>query len=250
MKVVFLGTAGSAPVEGHRLPSILVENRFLLDCGEGVTEALCKMGLFNEIEAVFLTHMHGDHVSGIISLIWTYMLKGRRRKLLVAGPRGTADALIKLLKAVNTPMDRIRSFVAFKDLEPSEDLGYIKVCEARHPIPSLAFRVDLNGISLCYTGDTSPSPKVVELAKGCDLLIHDSTFPPDMEKEALSTGHSTARQAGEIATKAGVRMLALFHLPYYYYENDVFLKDFLKAAKEAFSGKVFVPEEMKCYNIV
>ena len=68
------------------------------------------------------------------------------------------------------------------------------------------------GRKLVYPGDSRPSPRVIEVAHGADLLIHEATFTEEERERAHETGHSTAKQAAEMARMAGVRQLVLTHI--------------------------------------
>ncbi|HEX9164754.1 MAG TPA: MBL fold metallo-hydrolase, partial [Gemmatimonadales bacterium] len=68
------------------------------------------------------------------------------------------------------------------------------------------------GRTLVYPGDTRPTPSVILAAHGADLLVHEATFAEEERDRAEETGHSTARQAAEVARMARVRQLALTHI--------------------------------------
>ena len=96
------------------------------------------------------------------------------------------------------------------------------------------------GRTLVYTGDTRPSHRTVDVARSADLLIHDGTFASDNETRAARTGHSTAREAAEIANDAGAKRLALIHISSRYAGN---VSPIREEATETFSGEAFVPED-------
>jgi ribonuclease Z len=96
------------------------------------------------------------------------------------------------------------------------------------------------GRRFVYTGDTEPADATVEAATGADLLVHDATFAADRRDRARQTGHSTAKQAGEVAARAGAKRLALTHVSSRY-AGDV--SAHLDEARSAFDGEVFVPED-------
>jgi ribonuclease Z len=102
------------------------------------------------------------------------------------------------------------------------------------------------GRRLVYTGDTRPVDAVVEVAKNADLLIHDATFADDERDRARHTGHSTAREAGEVAARAGVERLALTHLSSRYAGGWERLE---REAREAFDGECFVASDGQTVDV-
>ncbi len=91
---MFLGTAGSAPTASRGASATLVRrggDRLLVDCGEGTQRQLLRSdaGLV-DLEEVFLTHLHADHVLGLPGMLKTFALRGREAPITVYGPSGTA----------------------------------------------------------------------------------------------------------------------------------------------------------------
>jgi ribonuclease Z len=96
------------------------------------------------------------------------------------------------------------------------------------------------GRRFVYTADTRPTDATVEAAEGADLLVHDATFTEDEAGRAASTGHSTAREAADVAARAGAKRLALVHISSRYAGHVTPLAE---EAREAFDGEVFVPDD-------
>jgi ribonuclease Z len=96
------------------------------------------------------------------------------------------------------------------------------------------------GRRLVYTGDTRPVAATERAAADADLLIHEATFASDEADRARSTGHTTAREAGELATRAGARRLALTHVSSRYAGDASRIAD---EAAAAFDGESFVAHD-------
>jgi ribonuclease Z len=260
LDVLFVGTAGSAPSARRGLPATLVRrggDRLLFDCGEGTQRQLVRSIGLVELDEVFLTHFHADHVLGLPGMLKTFALRQRELPLTVYGPRG----LRALFRTLSPIIGRLPFEVGLVELAPNDELdrdgyriaayetdhgggaiGYALV-ESPRPgqfDPELAERLGVtpgpdfgrlqggetvNGVrpeqvmgeprrgrKVVLTGDTAPSEMTRLVAFEADLLIHEATFLDDDAARAAETRHSTARQAGELAAAADVRMLALTHI--------------------------------------
>src|SRR4029450_1304284 len=102
LDVLFVGTAGSAPSARRGLPATLVRrggDRLLFDCGEGTQRQLVRSTGLVELEEVFLSHFHADHVLGLPGMLKTFALRQRERPLKVYGPSGLRG-LVKTLHPI------------------------------------------------------------------------------------------------------------------------------------------------------
>jgi len=88
----------------------------------------------------------------------------------------------------------------------------VQLPDGRSITPELLVGPARPGRVVVYSGDTRPHPPVIAAARGADLLIHEATFGEDEGPRAMETGHSTAREAAEVARAAGVRRLVLTHI--------------------------------------
>jgi ribonuclease Z len=121
LDVLFIGTAGSAPTARRGLPATLVRRggeRLLFDCGEGTQRQLVRSFGLIELEQVFITHFHADHVLGLPGMLKTFSLRGRERPLLVHGPPG----LRRLLEVLAPVIGRTTFEVEIVELEPNAEL--------------------------------------------------------------------------------------------------------------------------------
>jgi ribonuclease Z len=121
LDVLFVGTAGSAPSARRGLPATLVRrggDRLLFDCGEGTQRQLVRSTGLVELEEIFITHFHADHVLGLPGMLKTFALRQRERPLTVYGPAG----LVSLFAALRPIVGRLGFPLELRELEPNEEL--------------------------------------------------------------------------------------------------------------------------------
>lgn len=216
MKLTILGCSGTYPGPTSACSSYLVEHdgfRLVLDAGNGAFGELQKHCDIRDLDAVLLTHLHGDHCLDLVpnSYARRYHPEGTPPKLPVYGPVNTQDRICGAFE--KWPEDSLADIYDFHTIGPGRiDVGPFRLDLARvaHPIEAYAVRVSAGGRSLTYSGDTGPCDRLVRLATGTNLFLCEAAFldyaenPPDL--------HMTGRQAGEHASRAGVGELVLTHL--------------------------------------
>jgi ribonuclease Z len=243
IKVTLMGTGSPQPRMDRFGPSILVEaggERLVFDCGRGATQRLEQIKIHvGDITALFLTHLHSDHVVGIPDLWLTGWLTGRKAPLRVWGPTGTKNMMTHLQEAfefdihirrdVDEKIPGQGALVEAKDVEEGVvyENGGVKVTTffVDHGLvkPALGYRVDFEGHSVVLSGDTRPSENLIHWAKGTDLLIHEvidpeafiqergKLFKPEMVRQILGH-HTTPEQAGTIFETVKPKLAVYSHV--------------------------------------
>jgi ribonuclease BN (tRNA processing enzyme) len=216
VKLTVVGCAGSAPGPTSPASCYLVEHdgfRLVLDLGNGSFGPLQNHVDPAAVDAVFLSHLHADHCLDVAPFVVWHRYSGRSSKGRVPLYAPVA-AERRLALAYDADGDGITDVFDFVPVGPgSFDLGPFEVTLARtaHPIECYAIRLTVDGRSLVYTGDTGPCERVVELARGADVLLAEAAHPPGPGLPPAL--HLTGREAAEHAAAAGVERLLLTHIP-------------------------------------
>lgn len=185
LDVVFLGTAGSVPTARRALPATLVRrggDRLLFDCGEGTQRQLLRSVGLLELEEIFLTHFHADHVLGLPGLLKTYGLRGRDLPLTVYGPRG----LERVFRTLEPVIGRLGFELRLVELDPNAEL-------ARGGYRIGAFEVSHGGRGLGYAVVEDDRPGRFDEARARALGIEPG---PDFGR--LQRGEAVGGPGGEV----------------------------------------------------
>jgi len=183
LEIRFLGS-GDAFGSGGRFQTCIfvrsADGRFLIDCGASSLIAMRRFGVDPlEIDAILLSHLHGDHFGGLPFLILDAQFRRRTRPLLVAGPPGVEARVRDAMEVLFPGSSRVERKFATAFVELSDrteaDLGPCAVTpfSVVHPsgAPPFALRVACGGKVIGYSGDTEWTEALIEAAHLADLFI-------------------------------------------------------------------------------
>jgi ribonuclease Z len=210
VRLVLLGTGDSFCSDGRGSTSVLVEGstRILLDCPPQIVYALRSNGYSpNDVNHILISHMHGDHMVGLVFLAESLLYRDKGT-LDIYGPKGLKRLVYSLYHMLFPRSDLSKVLSFLPDLS-----GLPFICtKARgaHLPPDTIYRIELDGTTVVYTGDTMQTD-LSKIAKNADYLIHEAAET----REAVARGlrHSTPAQAAKAAKRAGARNLVIIHSP-------------------------------------
>ena len=214
MRLTVLGGCGAWPAAGQACSGYLVEHdsfRLLIDPGYAIVPRLLELTDAVDVDAVLVSHSHPDHCADLHPLLRARTLREEpARALPVHTLPGAVDRVLAL-----DDSGALRGAFAVVQFAAGDrfDVGpfQVQTWQLPHWVPNAGIRLTADGTALAYTGDTGPSPALVELARGADLFLAEASFPERVPASAAEY-LSTARQAGQDAARAAAGRLLLTHL--------------------------------------
>lgn len=182
MAITFLGTSSGQPTLDRGLSCVAVEREgdlFLLDCGEGAQMQFRRAGLrFGRVAAVLITHLHGDHVTGLPGLLMSLQMAGRTTPLLLAGPPGLAEYVTQTARMIYTGFGFELRFVEADSAGTVVETGDLRIETAPldHRILAMGYRLeerDFPGhfdVAAATARGVAPGPDFGRLQRGETVL--------------------------------------------------------------------------------
>ncbi len=274
-QLVLLGT-GTPNADPDRMgPSLAVivnDTPYLVDFGPGVVRraaAAEQKGVsalaVERLQTAFLTHLHSDHTTGYPDLIFTPWVLGRKQPLEVYGPPGTAEMTRHILAAYE--MDRETRICGFEPINPdaygaiAHEIGPGRVYEDAN------VRVDAFGVNhgegwlalgyqfttadrrIVVSGDTAPLEEVLELWRGCDLLVHEVYSHRAFQQRSSrwqhyhAHMHTSTHELAVIASQVRPRRLVLTHLLMWGVSEEQLVDE----VRADYDGEVICGEDLGVY---
>lgn len=278
-KLVMLGTGNPNPSPDHSgcaLALVVRDTPYIIDFGPGLIRKSAKMtprygggikGLeTHKLKTAFLTHLHSDHTAGYPDLILTPWVMGRDEPLEVYGPEGIGSMTEHILLAYQ---EDIR-YRVYGD-EPANDQGWrvnwhefkkegeiyrdSNIVVEAFPVThgswpnAWGFRFTTPDRVIVVSGDCKPSPKVVEYARGADILVHEVysqagyQTKSDQWKAYHGVNHTSTLELAEIAQKTDPGKVVLYHILFWGSSES----EILDEIHSLYKGDVFVGEDLDIF---
>ncbi len=270
--LTLLGTKGGPAVRSpDAMPTAsLLElggQTIVIDCGIGVTRAIVSSGRrLLDLDAIFITHLHSDHLLELGPLAHTIWTSGLKRNIQVFGPQGCLEYWRHFLSSMafdnamrvedegRPPIEELFTVSEYTEgLVCQLESISVSALRVNHPpvTECFALRFEFGDRLIVFSADTAYFPPLAEFSEGANILVHEAmveegielllkrTANADRLREHLDASHSTAEQAGLIANKAGVGKLVLNHLiPAD--DSNIGSADFLDEVRRNWRGETIV----------
>jgi ribonuclease Z len=237
MRVTLLGTGSPRPDVDRNGPAVLVEagGKYLLfDAGRGVVQRLQQIDIeTSEIQQIYLTHLHSDHIIALDDVWLTGWIYQRAKPLNVYGPKGTKSFLDHLQQAYSydvqlrnqySGLDLNSGVIVANEIDPGViySEGSLKVTAFlvdHKPVdPAFGYRIDFGDRSVVISGDTTYSQNLVEHSMNVDLLVHEimSAKSEILEKnprlQKIQRYHTNPEQLVKILNSVKPRVAVFTHV--------------------------------------
>jgi phosphoribosyl 1,2-cyclic phosphodiesterase len=262
MRVKVWGARGSVPAPGPHMNryggntscvqvTLASGDELILDAGTGIRTLGIDLAGHERIH-ILLTHLHLDHIQGLMFFPPCFRSESQITIWGPASPEASLeDRIARYISAPLSPVEvrELPCSVAFRDTPPTEwELGgaTIRAEAVTHRGPTLGYRIDDGDTTLTYIPDHEPALGAqlsglerewisgYDLARGTDLLIHDCQYADDEYPEHAGWGHSGLTDALTFASRVEARRLLLFHHDPLH--SDEFLDEFTATAKQAWQA--------------
>ena len=215
--LTILGCNGSGPAPDGPASGYLVrtdETAIWLDAGTGTFMELTKHLDPANLDGLVVTHIHADHSADVFGLVHYLAYRVRRPiKIPFFAPAGAADSLATFLEAgTDHPFHHVLGSVVV-DTEQTHEIGDVtlRFSPAEHSVPTNAVRMEANGRTFVFSGDTGLGGGFADLAMGADLVMAEAGLTGPRGPGVFPL-HLSGEEAGEIAERAGASRLILTHV--------------------------------------
>lgn len=249
MRLTVLGCAGSFPGPDSPCSAYLVEADgfgLLIDFGTGSLSALQRYADLYGIDAILLSHLHGDHMFDACAyvVVRRYGPGAPYPRIPLYGPSGAAQRLSGAYGSPEEgPLDDVYEFHTLRPGAFAIGPFQVTVDRVNHPVETFGFRVEHAGRVLAYSADTGMCDALHRLASGANIFLCEASYQDGAQNPPAL--HLTGREAGQVATEAGVDRLLLTHLVSAWGSEIATAK----AAVGAFEGPVHVVRTGERYEV-
>ena len=222
-----LGCSGGVPTQERAVTCIMITTKdydIMIDCGEGSYLRWQKNRYhWKNLKYILITHMHPDHIGGLLPFLFYRKLYSIESPLTIIGPPNLEAYLADCFKHTGITHKQDLHHINIADnwaIELDKEIS-LHAKEMEHKIPCWGYAIDDCNRKLVFVTDTRSNVNTVTLAKNADVLIHEATFQHHNQEKALEHFHTTEIQAMEIADAAKVKRLVLTHFSPRLTDKDV-----------------------------
>ncbi len=247
MKLTILGCGTVVPELEKHMAGHLLEisgKKYLFDAGPGTVYQILKAKVdIKDIDHMFFTHFHNDHISDLPALIWVYHSRLKREKPLnLYGPTGFLEYVNLLSTKIIRAGELDCELIPKEHDEDEFEVDGMKISTKKmiHK-EAIGYRIEHKGKVLVYSGDTKYFPELANFAKNADVFLCECSL---LKENLGREEHMTPEDCGRVAKEAGVKKLVLTHIYPEIPEEKV-----LEIVKKTFDGEVIIAKDLMTVEV-
>ena len=251
-----LGTSGMMPLPGRFLTSVLVRREgdlFLFDSGEGTQVSMKMLNLkWKKISAIFISHMHADHVTGLPGILMLSSQVDREEPLYIVGPAKLKDYVDSSRRILDMYINYEIRFIPDKAIELGIPKGKlwgtlqngtpVTLDDGRVITSDMVLGNARDGRKISYVTDTMYFENIADYVHDSDILFCEGMFEKALADTAKEKKHMTSYEAGMVARDSNSKLLCLQHYSPRYSDRE--LKVLERDAKSVFPETVLTRDRM------
>jgi ribonuclease BN (tRNA processing enzyme) len=262
MQLTVLGSGVCIMYPDRKGPAYLLEadnQLVLLDCGWGFGPNLLQTShSLSSIDHICISHPHADHMGSLMNILQSMAVesdffpeKKRTKPLHLHGYKGFKEDYEKLRnimfpERMETYEIKIYEYANNENTFGTLNIKGTEVKHNPHLFHSSAFRIEHNGKSLVYSGDTSYDENLIKLSKDADFALYEASSPPSQyRKVGPLPNHLSPFEAGKMAHRAEVKKLGLIHI---YFEKTS-EKEMETEVRQNFSGELLFLKDLDQFSL-
>jgi len=256
MKLIFFGTSGGVSTSRRNVTSMGLQRHSrrwsMVDCGDGTTYQVARANWkLEELDSIFITHLHADHFFGILSLLFRKDMIRENCDLTLYAPKGMKAFIENSLEITQKVFEKFKLTIVEVEVGMKIELDgmQIEVLSMQHRVPCFGYYIESENRKIILSGDNDHPEIMKKYLLNLDVWVHEATFiAREYTNKRKNSMHTTAKLLGEVAKKYKVKWLIATHISGRHQDQEG-LKELSSEIASSYSSRFDVADDFDEFEL-